>query len=220
VEPADGKIASISVMFDARPFAPLRRTTLRRVVAMEGKPPPVKKPGNLAGYLEALSRPVFQAGMNWRVIDSKWEGIRDAFADFDPRTVADFGPKEIERLLGDPRVVRSRPKIEGTVDNAQAMIELDAQYKGFRKYLHSHGGFESTVADLKRQFRFIGDTGAYYFLYVVGEQVPPHEEWFGRRGGAGRQQRRGRPAESASRARATRRAKAPARRRKSASSNS
>jgi DNA-3-methyladenine glycosylase I len=187
---------------------------------MEGKPPPVKKPGNLAGYLEALSRPVFQAGMNWRVIESKWEGIRDAFADFDPQTVADFGPKEVEHLLGDPRVVRSRAKIEGTVDNAQAMIELDAQYKGFRKYLRSQGGFESTVADLKRQFRFIGDTGAYYFLYVVGEHVPPHEEWFGRRGDTGGQPKRGRPAESAPRARATRRAKAPARRRKSTSSNS
>jgi DNA-3-methyladenine glycosylase I len=107
---------------------------------MEGAPPP--KPGNLAGYLEALSRSVFQAGMSWRVVDAKWEGIRDAFAGFDPETVADFGSEEIERLLGDPRVVRSRAKIEGTVDNAQAMIELDAQYKGFRRYLRSGGGFE------------------------------------------------------------------------------
>jgi hypothetical protein len=136
-------------------------------------PPPVKKPRNLAGYLEALSRPVFQAGMSWRVIDAKWEGIREAFADFDPETVADFGPKEIRRLLGDPRVVRSKAKIEATVDNAQAMIELDAEYKGFRKYLRSHGGFEPTVADLKRQFRFIGDSGAYHFLYVVGERCRP-----------------------------------------------
>ena len=34
-----------------------------------------------------------------------------------------------------------------------------------------------TVADLKRQFRFIGDSGAYFFLYMVDEPVPPHEEW-------------------------------------------
>jgi 3-methyladenine DNA glycosylase Tag len=187
---------------------------------MEGKPPPVKKPRNLAGYLEALSRPVFQAGMSWRVIDSKWQGIRDAFAGFDPQTVADFGPKEIERLLGDPRVVRSRPKIEGTVDNAEAMIELDAQYKGFRKYLRSHGGFEATVADLKRQFRFIGDTGAYYFLYVVGEHVPPHEEWFGQRVDAGRATPRGRRADNAAPALSRPRAKAPGRRQRSARSSS
>jgi hypothetical protein len=187
---------------------------------MGGKPPPVKKPRKLAGYLEALSRPVFQAGMSWRVIDAKWEGIREAFAGFDPETVADFGSEEIERLLGDPRVVRSRAKIEGTVDNAQAMIELDGEYKGFRRYLRSHGGFEPTVADLKRQFRFIGDSGAYYFLYVVGEQVPSHEAWFGQRGDAGRARTRERRAGRGSSGPARRRAKAPAIRRRSASSSS
>jgi hypothetical protein len=187
---------------------------------MEGKPPPVKKPRNLAGYLEALSRPVFQAGMSWWVIDAKWEGIREAFAGFDPETVADFGSEEIHRLLGDPRVVRNRAKIEGTVDNAQAMIELAAEYKGFRRYLRSRGGFAPTVADLKRQFRLIGDSGAYYFLYVVGEQVPSREAWFGQRGDAGRATPRERRAGRARSAPARPRAKAPARRRRSASTGS
>jgi hypothetical protein len=157
---------------------------------MDAKPHPVKKPRSLGGYLEALSRPVFQAGMSWRVIDAKWDGIREAFVGFDPQTVADFGAADVERLLRDQRVIRSRPKIESTVDNAQAMIELDAEFKGFRRYLRSHGGFEPTVADLKRQFRFIGDSGAYYFLYVVGEHVPPHEKWFGAQQGASRRPKR------------------------------
>jgi hypothetical protein len=157
---------------------------------MDGKPPPVKKPRSLAGYLEALSRPVFQAGMSWRVIDAKWEGIRDAFAGFDPETVADFGPDQVDLLLGDARVVRSRAKIESTIDNAQAMIELAAEHNGFSKYLRSLGSFEQAVGDLKRQFRFIGDSGAYYFLYVVGEQVPPHDEWFGKRAEATRRSKR------------------------------
>ena len=144
---------------------------------MDGKHPPHRRPKNLAGYLEALSRPVFQAGMSWRVIDAKWDGIRDAFARFDPRAVADFGPNDIERLLADTRIVRSRAKIEATIDNAQALLELDSEHDGFGSYLSSHGEFEATVADLKRQFRFIGDSGAYHFLYVVGEPVPPYEEW-------------------------------------------
>jgi methyladenine glycosylase len=109
---------------------------------------------------------------------AKWEGIRDAFASFDPATVADFGPQEIRRLLGDARVVRSRAKIEATIDNAQAMLELDAEFGGFDRYLRSHASFEESAADLKRQFRFIGDSGAYHFLYVVNRPVPPHEEWF------------------------------------------
>jgi hypothetical protein len=145
---------------------------------MDGKPLPRHRPRDLAGYLEALSRPVFQAGISWRVIDAKWVGIRAAFANFDPHAVADFGPDEIEQLLGDTRVVRSRAKIEATIDNAQAVLELDTEFGAFDRYLCSHGTFEEAVADLKRQFRFIGDSGAYHFLYVVDQPVPPAEEWF------------------------------------------
>jgi 3-methyladenine DNA glycosylase Tag len=119
--------------------------------------------------------------MNWRAIDAKWDGIREAFADFDPTTVADFGSVEIARLLGDARIVRSRAKIEATVDNAQALIELDAEHGSFDRYLCSHGGFEATVADLKRQFRFIGDSGAYHFLWSVDQPVPSPEQWFAKR---------------------------------------
>jgi 3-methyladenine DNA glycosylase Tag len=70
---------------------------------------------------------------------------------------------DIERLLSDPWVVRSRAKIEATVDNAQALIERGAEHGGFDQYAHSHGDFENTVRDLKRQFRVIGDSGAYHF---------------------------------------------------------
>jgi DNA-3-methyladenine glycosylase I len=144
---------------------------------MDGKPPPRRRPADLAGYLEALSRPVFQAGMSWRVIDAKWDAIRDAFAGFDPPVVADFGPADIQRLLTDPAIVRSRTKIEATIDNAQALLELDAEHGDFGLYLSSHGGFTQTVTDLKRQFRFIGDSGAYHFLWSVGQPVPTYEQW-------------------------------------------
>ena len=139
--------------------------------------PKRKRPRDLAGYLEAITHAAFQAGISWRVVDAKWEGIREAFSGFDPRVVADIDASGIDALMADPRVIRNRAKLEGTVDNAQTLLELDAEHGGFRRYLHSLGDFESTVADLKKQFRFLGDTGAYYFLYVVGEEVPPHEEW-------------------------------------------
>jgi 3-methyladenine DNA glycosylase Tag len=143
---------------------------------LEANAPKRARPRDLSGYLEAITRAVFQGGISRRVVDAKWEGIREALAGFDPRAVADFDAADIEALMADTRVIRNRAKLEGTVDNAQTLLELDAEHGGFRRYLRSHGGFEATVADLKRQFRFLGDTGAYYFLYVVGEQVP-HEEW-------------------------------------------
>jgi Methyladenine glycosylase len=145
---------------------------------MDENTPPRAKPTDLAGYLEALSRPVFQAGISWRVIDSKWEGIREAFAGFEPSIVADYGQNDVDRLLGDPRVVRSKAKIEATIDNAQALLELDAEHGSFARYLRSRDGFANTVADLKRQFRFIGDSGAYHFLWAVDEPTPAYEEWF------------------------------------------
>jgi DNA-3-methyladenine glycosylase I len=143
----------------------------------QGKPPEVRRPRDLSGYLETITRAVFQGGISWRVVDAKWDGIRAAFHDFEPERVAAMKPDEIDTLATDPRVIRNRRKLEATVDNAQALLELDAEHGGFRRYLRSHGDFDATVKDLKRQFRFLGDTGAYYFLHVVGEEVPPHDAW-------------------------------------------
>jgi hypothetical protein len=57
------------------------------------------------------------------------------------------------------------------------MLELETAHGTFRDYLRSHGSFDATVDDLRKQFKFLGDMGCYYFLYVVGEEVPPHDEW-------------------------------------------
>jgi DNA-3-methyladenine glycosylase I len=163
---------------DARPFAPDARATGQlRPIVPQGNPPKRRPPRDLAGYLEAMTRAVFQAGISWRVVDAKWDGIREAFSGFDPHKVADLDASDIDELMSDSRVIRNRAKLEATVDNAQTLLELDAEHGGFRRYLRSRGGFEGTVKDLKKQFRFLGDTSAYYFLYVVGEKVPAHEEW-------------------------------------------
>ena len=62
------------------------------------------------------------------------------------------------------------------------MLELDEEHKGFKRYLGSHDDFESTVKDLRKRFKFIGDNGAYRFLWIVGEQVPSYHEWVESRG--------------------------------------
>jgi 3-methyladenine DNA glycosylase Tag len=138
-------------------------------------------PKALGDYLEVMTKAVFQSGMSWRVIEAKWDGFREAFEGFDAEKVAGFGPDDVDRLAQDTRIVRNRRKIEATVDNAVEMVALDREHNGFRNYLRSHPSFEETVADLRRHFRFLGDTGAYYFLYVVGEKVPSHEEWMASR---------------------------------------
>jgi 3-methyladenine DNA glycosylase Tag len=144
---------------------------------VKGSPPPRHRPKDLAGYLEALSRPVFQAGMSWRVIEAKWDGIRAAFLQFDPELVAAFGPEQVDSLLANEAVIRSRPKIEAVIDNAHTLLELDAEHDGFQRYLRAQDDVEAVAADLQRRFRFIGPSGAYQFLYTVGEPVPPHDQW-------------------------------------------
>jgi 3-methyladenine DNA glycosylase Tag len=139
------------------------------------------RPQALGDYLEVMTKAVFQAGMSWQVIDAKWDGFREAFEGFDAEKVAAFTPDDVDRLAQDTRIVRNRRKIQATVDNAVEMVELDREYKGFRSYLRSHGSFEEATADLKRHFGFLGDTGSYYFMHVVGEKVPSHEEWMASR---------------------------------------
>ena len=139
--------------------------------------PPQVTPKRLGDYLEVMSKAVFQSGMSWQVVNNKWNGIRDAFRDFDAEAVARLGEREIDELTQDTRVIRNRRKIEAIIENANRMLALEAEHGGFRNYLRSHGGFEATVADLKKQFKFLGETGSYIFLYIVGEEVPPHEEW-------------------------------------------
>ena len=139
--------------------------------------PPQIKPQSLRDYLDVMSKSVFQAGMSWRVVDSKWPGTREAFEDFDPDAVAAFSDREIDALVQDTRVIRNRRKLRAVVNNAARMIELEAEHGSFGDYLRSHESFDAIVADLREQFSFLGETGSYIFLYTVGEPVPPHDDW-------------------------------------------
>jgi 3-methyladenine DNA glycosylase Tag len=134
-------------------------------------------PHDLADYLAVITRAVFQSGMTWRVVEAKWDGFRRAFAGFDPPVVAAFTDDDVERLVADKGIIRNRRKIEATIANAQAMLSLEDGPGGFVGWLRSRGDFDATVSALRGEFRFLGDLGAYYVLYVVGEPVPTHEEW-------------------------------------------
>lgn len=150
-------------------------------MAPEGGPQKIK-PKSLADYFEVMTKAVFQSGISWRVVEAKWDGFRKALKEFDPSKIANFTPRDVDRLAEDASIIRNRKKIEATVENAETMLALDREHRGFARYLRSHGGFEETVADLRKQFRFLGDTGCYYFLYVVGEKVPGHDQWAESRG--------------------------------------
>ena len=71
---------------------------------------------------ERLSLEAFQSGLSWLTVLRKRDAFREVFADFDPVIVANFGERDITRLLKDPRIIRHRKKIESTIANAQALV--------------------------------------------------------------------------------------------------
>ena len=141
------------------------------------EPPKQITPTKLADYLEHLTKPVFEGGINWKIIENKWPGFQAAFQGFDPETVATLTPDDLDALSADTRIVRNRRKIEATVHNAQAMLAIEQEFGSFQKYLKSQGEFWDLVKDMKKRFKHVGDFGAFYFLYVVGEPVPEHHEF-------------------------------------------
>ena len=132
-------------------------------------------PRELSGYLDALARVMFQSGISWRVVDAKWPGIRDAFGGFEPERVAALTAADVDRLLEDPRIIRNRRKVEALVGNARTMLELDAASGGFVRYLDGLGDFPATSRELRRRFAFLGESGTWFFLWLVGRPVPAHE---------------------------------------------
>ena len=139
-------------------------------------------PKSMGDYLEVMSKSVFQSGVSWKVVESKWLITQEAFRGFDPQAIAGFSKRDLDELTKDTRIIRNRRKIEAIVGNAVKMLELEKRHGSFRGYLRSHGGFEETVNDLRKQFRFLSDMGAFQFLYVVNEEVPSYEEWCASRG--------------------------------------
>jgi DNA-3-methyladenine glycosylase I len=138
---------------------------------------------------ELLTLEGAQAGLSWSTILRKREGYRKAFAGFDPAKVAGFGPKDVERLLGDPGIVRNRLKVESTLENAGRVLEVQDELGSFDAYLWGFvdgepivGGWRSLSElpaetplskalskDLKKRgFRFVGPTSVYAFMQSVG----------------------------------------------------
>ena len=121
-------------------------------------------PDDPAFFLEHLSRSVFEAGINQRVVEAKWDGIRQAFYGFDPAQVAAMPPAEIAATENDVRVIRNKAKIRATVENAREVLAILGEYGSIRGYLGSFPDAGAAAADMRRRFKFLGDTGVWRLL--------------------------------------------------------
>lgn len=138
---------------------------------------------------EKLCLEGFQSGLSWLTILRKREGFRRAFCGFDPARVASFGEHDVARLLEDTSIVRHRGKIEATVANARATLEVQAQVGSLAALVWSFepprkgrpvprmlddlpGSTPESVAMSKALrrfgFRFVGPTTAYAAMQSLG----------------------------------------------------
>ena len=81
----------------------------------QGQAPERIEPRSLGDYLEVMCKAIFQAGISWRVVESKWPELREAFRGFDADTIANLNEAELDDLTSDRRVIRNRRKIEAVV---------------------------------------------------------------------------------------------------------
>ena len=144
-----------------------------------------------ARLFEKICLEGFQSGLSWRTILGKREAFREAFAGFDWRRVGRYTERDVERLLGDARIVRHRGKIASVVNNARRAGDVVAEFGSLAAYFWR---FEPAPAsrprritrevlgampasteaaalskDLKRRgFTFVGPTTVYAFMQAMG----------------------------------------------------
>lgn len=136
---------------------------------------------------EMLTLEGAQAGLSWITILKRRENYRKAFNNFDPKKIARYDKRKVIELLKDTGIIRNRLKVESTITNAKAFLNVQKEYRSFDAYIWqfapangpskkgSHP-VQSTTAesdamsiDLKsRGFKFVGSTICYAFMQTVG----------------------------------------------------
>ena len=138
---------------------------------------------------EKLMLDGFQAGLSWLTILRKRDAFRKAFRNFDPRKVPRFNEADIQRLLADPGIVRSRAKIEATITGARIYLDMEAAGEDFSTWIWTMAGGkpiqgkrkgmadipaktplseEISAALKKRGFKFVGPVIVYAWLQACG----------------------------------------------------
>ena len=132
----------------------------------------------------------FQAGLSWITILRKRENFRKAFHDFDPYKIARYGARDVERLLKNDGIIRSRAKIDAAIKGAKLFVEIEEKERGgFRDLIWKHVGGKPQVNKFKsrdqvpaqtemseglakelkqRGFNFCGPVIVYAFAQATG----------------------------------------------------
>lgn len=138
---------------------------------------------------EMLILETMQAGLSWTTILNKRAGMKLAYDNFDPKIIREYDDEKISELLNNELVIRNKLKVNATVSNAKAFLEIVEEYGSFSHFIWSyvdHTPIQTTAntmsevpnftplaekisKDLKKKgFKFIGPTTVYAFMQSIG----------------------------------------------------
>lgn len=128
----------------------------------------VGKPDNY--FFQRIVDLLFQSGVRGVIWERYEPEIRKEFANYDVEKVAQFGEKDVERMLSNPKMFKNRLKIQACIYNAKKIVEISGEYGGFWHFLNSHTTDE-LVEKLSSNFKHFSYTNSYAFLRYVGMDV-------------------------------------------------
>ncbi len=138
---------------------------------------------------EFLILETFQAGLSWITVLRKRENFRKAFDNFDYKIISNYGQRKIDELLQDAGIIRNKLKVNATVSNAKAFMEVQKEFGSFSKYIwgftdgkpiknalknYKDAPANTPLSDRiskdlkKRGFKFVGTTVVYAFMQATG----------------------------------------------------
>ena len=153
---------------------------------------PVKDDNTL---FEFLVLETFQAGLSWITVLKKRENFREALDNFDYKKIATYNKKKKNSLLENPGIIRNKLKVNATITNAQAFMDVQKEFGSFAKYIwgfvdgtpiknkiknYKDAPANTTLSDTlskdlkKRGFKFVGSTVIYAQMQATG-MVNDHE---------------------------------------------
>ncbi|MEO1407435.1 MAG: DNA-3-methyladenine glycosylase I [Pseudomonadota bacterium] len=122
-------------------------------------------------WLSEVTKCVFQAGFNWKVVERKWPQFEKAYQGFAPEHVAGHSDDDLDRLLKDRRVIRQWRKLKATRHNAQFLVDLANEHGSAARFFADYpsSDYVGLLKTLKTRGAWLGGTTAQYFLRSMGK---------------------------------------------------
>lgn len=127
---------------------------------------------------ERLVLEINQAGLSWETILNKQDNFRKAFDGFDIQKVANYGEKEVERLLNDAGIIRNKLKVNAAIHNANEILRIQEEFGSFNQWLLNNHPLElkEWVKVFKSRFKFVGGEIVNEFLMSIGMLPGAHDK--------------------------------------------